>query len=173
MKKDKRLHRILDANFNRVREGLRVSEEIVRFAMDAGTLQRGFKTCRHRVADVFRRYAVGARTLISARRVRSDVGRGPSAWERARKDLADVFLANMQRAKESLRALEEFSKLVDRDASRKLKEIRFRVYALEKRSLPKLEALRDHLSGKTGRPASGARRRTSHPRRRGRRPASR
>ena len=144
---NKKLYRILDANFNRAREGLRVAEEIVRFAMDSSVLQKGFKTCRHQVQRVLEEYAVGARKLLSSRDSQGDIGRAPSALEERRADLAAVFLANVQRVKESLRALEEFSKLVDPKASRLLKEIRFRVYVLEKRALPKLDALRHHLSG--------------------------
>lgn len=169
----KKLYRILDANFNRAREALRVSEEIVRFGMDSGVLQKAFKRCRHGVSGVFKRFSVGARELVASRRSGSDVGRGPSRLERSRKDLADVFLANTQRAKESLRALEEFSKLVDEAASKKLKEIRFRVYTLEKRALPKLEALRDHLSRKAGKPAARRRGRAGAAGRRKRPSASR
>jgi thiamine-phosphate pyrophosphorylase len=168
---DKRVLRILDANFNRVREGLRVLEEVVRFAMDSAPLQRGFKRCRHRVGRTFSRFAAGPKALLAARDVRSDVGREPA--EGGRRDLADVFTANAQRVKEALRSLEEFSKLADAVASRELKRIRFRVYDLEKRSLPKLEALRDHVSGRPGRAKLGTRRRTGDPRRRKRPSASR
>jgi hypothetical protein len=44
----------------------------------------------------------------------------------------DVFYANSQRAKESLRVLEEFAKLRDRRLAEDLKKLRYQVYALEK-----------------------------------------
>lgn len=171
MKDRRRLYRILDANFNRAREGLRVAEEVVRFAVDSAPLQKGFKRCRHAVRAALER--IGASALVRERRSGSDVGRGRSGLEKAREDLAGVFAANVQRAKESLRALEEFSKLVDARASDQLKGIRFRVYTLEKRALPKMEALRDHLSRKAGGAKRPKRGRTSRARRRGRRAAAR
>ncbi len=171
MKDRRKLYRILDANLNRAREGLRVSEEIVRFAMDSAPLQKGFKKCRHALKGALER--LGASELVKSRESGRDVGKGPSRLERSRKDLEGVFMANVQRVKESLRALEEFSKLVDVKASAAFKETRFRVYQLEKRTLPKLEALRDHVSGAIGRARSVVGRRSGGARRRKRRPASR
>lgn len=123
-----------------------MAEEVVRFAMNSVALQKSLKRCRHDIQQVLDEFAISPHALIRTRDTRGDVGRKPSALENRRGDLASVFLANVQRVKESLRALEEFSKLIDPKASRNLKEIRFRVYALEKRALPKMEALRDHLS---------------------------
>ena len=171
MKDRRKLYRILDANLNRAREGLRVSEEIVRFAMDSAPLQKGFKKCRHALKSALER--LGASELVKSRDSGGDVGKGPSKLEDPRKDLEGVFMANVQRVKESLRALEEFSKLVDAKASAAFKETRFRVYQLEKRALPKLEALRDHVSGVLGRTRRGVGYRRSNSRRRKRRSTSR
>ena len=49
--------------------------------------------------------------------------------------------ANSQRAKESLRVLEEFLKLSDKNSSGNFKQLRYQLYALEKRAIKKLERL--------------------------------
>ena len=49
MKKDpdKSLYRILDVNFNRSKEGLRVCEDLCRYIWNQRTLTRAFKDVRH------------------------------------------------------------------------------------------------------------------------------
>ena len=44
----------------------------------------------------------------------------------------DLLSANLQRAKESVRVLEEFLKVVDRDQAERFKKIRFKIYNIEK-----------------------------------------
>ena len=138
--------RILDANFNRSREGLRVCEEIARFVLQDKILTKDLKKARHAVSACIMKLPVSASKLLSARNVKADVGRGPSRLEKPRHDAADLFAANSQRLKESLRVLEEISKLIDPMVSERLKKERFHVYSIEKRALPKLEALRHHGS---------------------------
>lgn len=139
-----RVLRILDANFNRSREGLRVCEEVARFVLDDAVLTKQLKRLRHAVTGCIKKIPVTAAELASARNVRADVGKKPSGLERRRSDATALFLANAERAKESLRVLEEASKLVNRRLPDRFKKIRFSVYAIEKRALPKLEAVRDH-----------------------------
>ena len=136
--------RILDANFNRSREGLRVCEELLRFVLEDPALTTRIKKIRHDVSGVLRKLPVSQGALVSARDVRSDVGKKSSATEKKRVNAIDLFLANIERVKESLRVLEETAKLVDEAASTEMKKIRFAVYAIEKKALPKLEALRHH-----------------------------
>jgi hypothetical protein len=45
----------------------------------------------------------------------------------------DIYYANSQRVKESIRVLEEFAKLRNKQVAEKLKKLRYRVYALEKK----------------------------------------
>ena len=136
--------RILDANFNRSREGLRVCEEIARFVWEDRKLSVKLKKSRHDISGVLQSISCGFKSLVSARNVRSDVGKKFSRLESARKDSSDLFIANLERVKESLRVLEEVSKLVDVDSAEKFKKIRFNIYALEKKSLSNLETLRHH-----------------------------
>ena len=138
--------RILDANFNRCREGLRVCEEITRFVMADERLTRELKKTRHAVSDCLKKFPVTMAEIVSARDSRGDIGRKPSRLEKGRKSAKEIFLANMERSKEALRVLEETSKLFDEKISDQLKKIRFRVYSIEKKVIQKLETLRDHRS---------------------------
>ena len=142
--KRREILRILDANFNRSREGLRVCEEIARFVMDDKTLTGSIKNIRHAVSDCIKNFPGSSFELVAARDIRRDVGKGPSRLEKARSGAAGIFLANAERVKESLRVLEETSKLLDERFADRLKKIRFRTYAIEKKALKKLAALRHH-----------------------------
>ena len=137
--------RILDANFNRSREGLRVCEEITRFVMQDERLTRDLKKARHEVSECLKVFPVGVSELVAARDSKNDVGREPSSLEKGRRGTQELFLANMERSKEALRALEEVSKLIDDNKiSNRFKKIRFSVYSIEKKVIKKLEALRNH-----------------------------
>lgn len=136
--------RILDANFNRSREGLRVCEEVARFVMDDAALTAALKKARHGVSACLASFAVPPVELVRARDSRDDVGRESSTLERRREGAPGLFTANIERVKEALRVLEEASKLVDVSASARFKKIRFKIYDIEKNALPKLEALRHH-----------------------------
>ena len=136
--------RILDANFNRSREGLRVCEEIARFVLRDRALTGDLKKARHAVSGCLKKLPVPLTELVAARDVRADFGKKPSSLEKKRESALGLFLANAERAKESLRALEETSKFIDGNVHEKFKRIRFKVYAIEKRALPKLAAVRHH-----------------------------
>ena len=136
--------RILDVNFNRSREGLRVCEEITRFVMEDAALTKELKKVRHAISRSLKNFSVSAFELVAARDTRRDVGKGSSRLEKARQSTVDIFLANSERVKESLRVLEETSKLLNQNTSCELKKIRFCTYALEKKVLKKLETLCHH-----------------------------
>ncbi len=136
--------RILDANFNRSREGLRVCEEVLRFVLEDRLLTARLKKARHEVSACLKKLPVSLLELVSSRDVRSDVGKETTRSERSRRSAVGLFLANAERAKESLRVLEEAGKLVDPALSSRIKKVRFQIYAVEKKALPKLEALRHH-----------------------------
>jgi thiamine-phosphate pyrophosphorylase len=140
----KQLSRILDANLNRSREGLRVCEEVARFVLEDDKLTKKLKKSRHSVSDAIRKTPKAYLELLSARDTAGDIGRKPSKLEKKRQDSYDLFAANIERAKESLRVLEESYKLLNCGLSDRFKKIRFEVYAIEKLALPELEALRHH-----------------------------
>lgn len=128
---DRRLLRILDANLNRAREGLRVCEDVVRLGFDDAELTQRLKRVRHAVTAVSRRLPVAWCDLLAARAVHRDVGRPIGHLGSRRKTLRALFLVNMQRAKEALRVLEEGCRLVAPAAARAFANLRFRLYAVE------------------------------------------
>src|SRR5688500_1644505 len=95
--------RIFDANLNRSREGLRVCEEIARFVLEDAALTKALKTARHSIADTIKCLAVSMDEVVRSRSVASDVGKEPSRLEEGRTGARDLFIANMERAKEALR----------------------------------------------------------------------
>ncbi len=138
---DKKIIRVLDANFNRTKEGLRVCEDILRFVFDAKNLSQSLKQVRHQISDNLNHLAISFSQLLKERNILKDVGKSSFDIELKRKDISDLFLANMQRAKESIRVLEEFSKLINQKAAVNFKKIRYRVYQLEKEAVKKFPAL--------------------------------
>lgn len=135
-------HRIIDANLNRVKEGLRVCEEITRFILDDRSSTALFKLYRHQIDTIAKKVYPAAR-LLEERRSDGDVGRKNSRSELKRGGLKDIFWANIQRVKESLRVLEEFSKLKNKQAALRFKELRYKIYEIEKKSFKKISALSD------------------------------
>lgn len=128
---DKTLDRILDANFNRAKEGLRVCEDLCRYIWDQKTLTRTFKNLRHELTKIIT--GLDIQKALEARHIQGDVGRATSVSESKRKNINSVFCANIGRVKESLRVLEEVSKLIDARIASKLKVLRYKVYALEQK----------------------------------------
>ncbi len=128
----------MDANANRAREGLRVVEDYCRFVLDDADLSSAIKNMRHDITDHLKGI-VGASALLGARDSESDVGaQEPEASPTARQAPADVVVANIKRAQEALRCLEEYSKSLDAPSADAFKRMRFDLYALEKRLLPLL-----------------------------------
>lgn len=136
-----KIERILDANINRAKEGLRVAEDIARFALDARGLTRELKTVRHQI-DAILMKVPRARGFIVHRRSCDDVGQHIYGNELSRKDIGHILDANMQRVKESLRVLEEFMKLESVHAAGAFKSMRYHVYEIEKKAARKSETLR-------------------------------
>ncbi len=132
--KTKVIYRVIDANINRLKEGLRVCEEITRFILDNYNLTSEFKKIRHK-AEVILKFLPRNTELFKERESLGDVGRKIYINELKRRNYQDIFFANMQRAKESIRVLEEFSKLINKDIAVKFKRLRYDIYELEKKSL--------------------------------------
>ncbi len=130
--KDK-IYRIIDANLNRSREGLRVCEEIARFALDDPSLTKEFKVLRHGITKCIKFYPAKVRDIVSCRDSERDVGKGRQPLEHKRSGWREISLANMERVKESLRVLEEFSKLINSKIADRFKRLRFKAYNIEKR----------------------------------------
>lgn len=132
MADNKKVFRVIDVNINRVKEALRCCEEIARFMLDNAELTKAFKAMRHEIEAIVVSSAVRKRALYKSRDIRNDCARAFCALEK-KSDWQSVFFANAQRAKEALRVLEEFFKLVDNESCAKFKALRFKLYEQEKR----------------------------------------
>ena len=130
------LYRVLDANFNRAKEGFRVCEDICRFVIDSKSGTKDYKDLRHDLTQAIS--ALGLKDLIVARNIEGDVGKKSNLTESKREKVSDIFYANSQRVKESVRVIEEFAKMIDSKAAFKIKNIRYKVYALEKKIIVSL-----------------------------------
>lgn len=139
--KIKAVDRIIDANINRAKEGLRVCEEIVRFVLNSRSLTAEFKKIRHRINAILKNLKTPT-ALMEGRESGRDVGKNIYAEELKRKDYQDIFFANLQRVKESMRVLEEFGKLKNVDTAVEFKKIRYALYELEKKAAKRISSLR-------------------------------
>lgn len=137
------VNRIIDANINRAKEGLRVCEEISRFLLNSRNLTKEFKEIRHKIDGILKQI-FAQEYLLRARKSLQDVGMNIYANELKRKDVRDIFFANIQRIKESIRVLEEFSKLQKKGIAVKLKRLRYDIYEIEKKAAKRISALRHH-----------------------------
>jgi thiamine-phosphate pyrophosphorylase len=137
------INRIIDANINRAKEGLRVCEEISRFILTSRSLTVQLKKCRHKV-DVFLKKLSPPNTLLRGRNSRKDIGFNIYVNELKRKNYRDILFANLQRVKESIRVLEEFSKLRDTRIAVGFKKLRYDIYELEKKIIRKISFVRCH-----------------------------
>lgn len=130
VKLDPKVARLLDANLNRAREGLRVVEDAARYQWDNSRLTKMIRDIRHRIGKVTE---VRYKDLIKYRKSRSDVGR--SLVEPGRAAVSDVIAANLRRAQEAARVLEEYSKVFSPLAAVEFKIIRYDLYDVEKECL--------------------------------------
>ena len=136
--KNRTIERIIDANSNRAKEGLRVCEEVTRFILESRALTTQFKKLRHKLDAMFAAFPDRDK-LMTLRYAETDIGKTIYAGELKRSSHKDVFFANIQRVKESLRVLEEFSKLKEVKLALGFKKIRYAVYELEKKVARRLK----------------------------------
>jgi thiamine-phosphate pyrophosphorylase len=123
--------RILDANFNRAREALRVVEDYARFMLDDDSLCAPLKQLRHDLATATRRWTDAALLL---RDTPGDVGTATKTQtELLREDTAAVVTAAGKRLGEALRTIEEYLKTVSAEDAAAVESIRYRFYDLELR----------------------------------------
>jgi len=142
VKQHNQVYRLIDANVNRAKEGLRVLEDILRFICDDKRLARKTKDIRHEISAIIKKKPqIKPLSLLKHRKISSDVGRGSNPSEVKRADTTEIFLANAQRVKESIRVLEEFSKLISINSAEEFKKLRYEVYFMEKSALAKISKI--------------------------------
>jgi thiamine-phosphate pyrophosphorylase len=139
--------RVIDANLNRSREGLRVLEDIARFLLNDAELGHQLKILRHDVGRETRSLRMG---LLSQRDSEHDVGHPypvspkenrPDAKTTSLHSLLDLVTANAKRVEESLRVVEESAKLPEFRStlnSASFEQARFTLYTLERELISRI-----------------------------------
>jgi thiamine-phosphate pyrophosphorylase len=129
--------RIIDANLNRIGEGLRVLEDIARLLLDDAALSQQLKDMRHQLVKVDLSLE---EQFLQARNSEGDVGASLEAsGEEKYKDLPATVVANARRVQEALRVIEELAKNPEIPLeSEKFKRARFNLYTIEKELFAKL-----------------------------------
>ena len=117
--------RLIDANLNRLREGIRVVEDIFRYIYNDKETSSKLKSLRH--LSRLENYV----QLLETRDIKNDVLRESITSEQNRNNLYSILIANFKRAQESSRVLEEFCKLDSIKDSENFKYIRYELYNLE------------------------------------------
>ena len=122
---EKNYLRLIDANLNRLREGIRVVEDIFRYVYNDKQTAIKLKELRHlsRLENYIE--------LLETRDVNNDVLRASIKSEQNRTNLYSILIANFKRSQESSRVLEEFTKLISIKDSENFKYIRYELYNLE------------------------------------------
>jgi thiamine-phosphate pyrophosphorylase len=125
------VYRILDAALNRAAEGLRTIEEWARFAINDAVSSENVKRLRHELTAATGE--LDRSKLLASRDTINDCGTQISvAGEMERQSGGDVVTAASSRVQQSLRCLEEYGKLVSKNMSARIEQLRYQTYTLEK-----------------------------------------
>ena len=124
------LHRILDANLDRAREGLRIIEEWCRFGLNDASLTEQIKHLRQTLGSWH------SNEIRQSRDTPGDPGTALShPQEEQRANLQTVVQVNCCRVQEAMRVLEEYGKLHSADMASGAKQMRYQLYTLESKLL--------------------------------------
>jgi len=128
---ERSVYRIIDANFNRAREAIRVIEEFVRFALNSGLLSERAGQLRHELSAAIGR--LDAARLIASRDTLGDVGVGRKIDKKLKRtELKDCFTAACKRLTEALRTLAEMTETLNPSVAETIEKLRYTAYTLEK-----------------------------------------
>lgn len=118
--------RILDANLDRAREGLRIIEEWCRFGLNSAPMASDCKQMRQELASWH------SQELRASRDTPGDPGTALThPGEEQRSSIQQLLQANLCRVEEALRVIEEYGKLYHPEMGAVFKQMRYRVYTLE------------------------------------------
>ena len=121
-----KVERLIDANLNRLKEGIRVIEDINRYIYDNTSLTSTLKLLRHKIQPAY------DQNRLRYRDIENDIQKESIDSELIRRNIDDLMIANFSRAQESARVLEESFKLSNQTYSEIFKETRYELYAIEK-----------------------------------------
>ncbi len=124
-------YRIVDANFNRAREAVRVVEDYCRFALNSTSLSQRAKQVRHELSAAIDKLDAGR--LLLSRDTLGDVGVGKTVEKQLdRANLRDCLTAGCKRLTEALRTLAEVTRPENRSVAEAIEKLRYDAYTLEK-----------------------------------------
>ena len=128
---ERAIYRIIDANFNRAREAIRVIEDYCRFALNSTVLCGRAKELRHRLSRAIKQLDTGR--LLSCRDTILDVGVGQKVQNQlTRVDLNECLTAGCKRLSEALRSLAEATQTINGTVAGIIEDVRYDSYTLEK-----------------------------------------
>ncbi|MFH1612546.1 MAG: thiamine-phosphate pyrophosphorylase [bacterium] len=145
MNKKAEIFRILDANFNRSKEGLRVIEDILRFSyleFDKknqkeenissninNSIIKKIRFIRHSLSNIIDSIYF---EFLKNRDIKNDSGKifNQTKYE----NINEILISNFKRVEESLRVIEELMRLISLKKSDAIKKLRFNIYELEKKT---------------------------------------
>jgi thiamine-phosphate pyrophosphorylase len=129
---DRRVLRVIDASYNRAREGLRVVDDAARLVLGDGALVGRLKSLRHALMRVVAP-VLESNHALAHRDVAQDPGTSISQpTETSRNSLLQLVAANAARVGEALRSIEEFAKLVDPACAKQVESLRYSFYDIER-----------------------------------------
>ena len=163
------VYRILDAAINRAGEGMRVVEDYVRMVVEDKHLSGQLKQLRHDLTQSVA--SIEPQSRIAARDTLGDVGcqiETESEYQRGDSNVTSnsgaqaqgvsgdgggapnpasgLVQANLARAQQALRTIEEFSKTIDPEIAKRVEQLRYRTYTIEKAVLTTVVSL-NNFSG--------------------------
>ena len=119
--------RVLDVNANRAAEGLRTIEDVARLIREDSVASLWAKSLRHELAAAIAKLNRAQR--LAARSTETDAGTGHTTdTESERADWQAIISSACERVGQSLRCLEEFSKLIDVASGLDFKSLRYKAY---------------------------------------------
>lgn len=124
------VYRVIDANLNRVSEGIRVLEDISRFVIENPKISKELRELRHHIRKSFCNDA-----LIENRNAYNDLGFKISLDSilDKKESIEDLVAANFKRVQEGIRSIEECLKVIGYyKESKSYENLRFIAYNLEK-----------------------------------------
>lgn len=124
---DKKILRIMDANINRATEGLRVTEEVLRFFYNEEVIYKKLRIIRHEIIKIFGKFYPS--TVLERNSTKDP---GIKSKEKKYKNVKEIVVSNLHRVSESLRVLEEISKLLLPKKVLEVKKLRYNMYDIEK-----------------------------------------
>src|SRR3954468_2130684 len=128
---DMKIWRLLDANANRAREGLRVVEDTARFVLERQDASDALRGMRHRLDEVVRKHYAA---LLKNRDVENDPGRG-NGTSPHRGGVPALLASNFKRCEEAFRVLEEYGRVMSPRSVKTVQALRYGIYQWEKKLL--------------------------------------